>query len=110
LCLACLTPAYAGICNDPSNPDYLPDEAFRNPQDRTALRNKVEVVLQLIQRGDYAQALDKLENDILRKVDGCAASGAPDNDDWIVDCKYQEIVYQRVTRAIEALQVMLGEP
>ena len=95
--------------NDPSSPEYLPDAAFRNPQNRTALRNKVEAVLQMIQRGDYQQALDKLQNDILKKVDGCAVSGAPDSDDWIVDCTYQAIAYQRVTRAIEALRVILGE-
>jgi hypothetical protein len=27
-----------------------------------------------------------IQNDILRKTDGCVRSGAPDNNDWITDC------------------------
>jgi hypothetical protein len=66
------------------------------------------VALLMIDGGHYAQAVNMLENDVLKKVDGCAAKGAPDKDDWIVDCTYQEIVYQRVSRAIEALKTILS--
>lgn len=84
----------------------IPEQAFRNPNNRTALQNKVEVVLALIERGEFSQALKILQNDILRKVDGCARSNSPDKDDWIVDCRFQALVCQRVIGAIEALQAL----
>lgn len=94
----------SGIILDPSNPDYIPDVAFRNAKNRTALANKIEEVLLLIDLGAYAEALHKLQNDILPKTDGCAVSGAPDKNDWIVRCESQATVYQRIVRAIEALR------
>jgi hypothetical protein len=94
---------------DPSDPEYIPNRAFRSPSNRAALANKINIVLQMINRGAYAQALDKLQNDILKKVDGCAMSGVPDRDDWIIDSTYQRIANQRVTRAIGALEGLIRE-
>jgi hypothetical protein len=94
---------------DPSDPEYTPDRAFRNAKNRTALASKIEVVLLMIDGGQYAEAFNMLQNDVLKKVDGCAVKGAPDKDDWIVDCMYQQLIYQRVSRAIHALRVLPGE-
>jgi hypothetical protein len=46
-----------------------------------------------IQAGNYADSLGQLQTDILGKTDGCATSGAPDTDDWIVNCPDQVKVY-----------------
>lgn len=48
-------------------------------------------------------------NDPFTKTEGGAAAGAPDRDDWIIDCRSPQLIYQRVCRAIEALRVMLAE-
>jgi len=59
----------------------LPNSAFRNPSNRTPLRNKLREVQAKIARGtrcDLCQALSKLVHDVLPKMDG--ASPPPD---WI---------------------------
>jgi hypothetical protein len=94
---------------DRSDPEYIPDRAFRTPKNRTALANKIEVALLMIDGGHFAEALNMLENDVLRKVDGWAVKGAPDKDDWVVDCTYQQVLYQRVNRAMSALRMFLGK-
>jgi hypothetical protein len=48
-------------------------------------------------------ARDKLQNDILKKVDGCAINGAPDKNDWIKDCNSQSQVYQQILAVIQEL-------
>ena len=101
------TPALAGLDNAISNPSssrYLPDVAFRNKKNRTAAKNKIDVVIGMIDQGLYKQALEKLENDILQKTDGCAVSGTPDKNDWLIDCQYQTTIYNYVSDAIETLR------
>ncbi len=92
-----------GFLLDPADPNYIPDSAFRNATNRLELASTLQSVLQMIQRDESRHALDKLHDDILSKVDGCAATGAPDPDDWIVDCQHQALAYQRVIRAIAGL-------
>jgi len=68
------------------------------------LINKIEATLVMIEEGLYAEALDKLEHDILKKTDGYAETGAPDKTDWIVDCEAQAEVYPLIVYAIEFLE------
>lgn len=44
--------------------------------------------------------------------DGCAVSGAPDRNDWIVTCDAQQEVYATLVRNLEELVELLpaGEP
>ncbi len=91
------------------NPRYLPDAAFRNPNHRALLRDRIEVVLQWVRRGEYQNALNALQENVLEKMDGCARSGAPDQDDWIVGCAYQAMVYPLLLRAQEALEVLIAK-
>lgn len=81
----------------------LSPEVFKNPNMRNALTNKINAVLQLIDQGLYLDAIDKLENDILKKTDGCATVGAPDKNDWIKDCATQAQVYALIIEAIRLL-------
>jgi hypothetical protein len=62
----------------------LPSEALKGPasQRQNALHNKLVEVKQMIERGDYQGATNKLVNDIRAKADGSAGGT---NDDWIID-------------------------
>ena len=49
----------------------------------------------------YQGALNKLENDILAKTDGCAETGEPDKNDWIITCEGQDEIYPLIVETIE---------
>jgi len=76
---------------------------FKNPKNQNALTNKVNAVLAKIEIGLYQDALDKLENDISAKTNGCAETGSPDKNDWIENCVSQSLVYPLVIDAINLL-------
>jgi hypothetical protein len=80
---------------------------FKNGNMKNALTNKINAVLMDIDQGLYREALDKLQNDILRKTDGCATSGAPDKNDWLTDCAAQGEVYPLIRQAIDLLRTMI---
>jgi hypothetical protein len=83
----------------------LAPSAFKNKNMRETLTKKIVEVVVKIDNGLYAEALEKLENDILAKTDGCATEGKPDKNDWIIDCTSQGQVYPGLMNAI--LQLML---
>jgi YVTN family beta-propeller protein len=87
--------------------NLIDPSVLKNANLANVLTNKVNAALQLIDEGDYQQALDKLENDILNKTNGCADIGEPDNNDWIEDCDAQAQVYNLVVEAIDLLQGLL---
>lgn len=72
-----------------------------------ALTNKINAVLQDVDQGLYQQALDKLQNDILAKTDGCAKTGAPDKNDWLKDCSSQNQVYPLIIQTINLLKSLI---
>jgi beta propeller repeat protein len=87
----------------------LPAGALKNDNMRNALNNKLNAVIASIQAGDYASALQKLENDILKKTDGCAGSSppAPDANDWVKACGEQAVLYRLVLDAIAAVMALM---
>lgn len=86
----------------------LPDSAFKNANMRKALVNKLNAVIAGVDAGLYTDALEKLNDDILAKTDGCAASGAPDKNDWITVCpEAQGIVDPLVRTAIRIIEGLL---
>jgi len=80
---------------------------FKNPKNQNALTNKINAVLTKIEVGLYQDALDKLENDISAKTNGCAETGFPDKNDWIEDCESQSLVYPLVIEAINLLNNLI---
>jgi hypothetical protein len=58
-----------------------------------SLINKINAVLGIIDQENYGTALGKLENDILEHTNGCANTGGPDSNDWIITCEGQSQVY-----------------
>lgn len=86
----------------------LPPESLNNENSANALSNKIDATLAMIDQGLYEDALDKLQNDILKKTDGCASEeGIPDNNDWILTCEEQAIVYPLIQRTIELLMRLI---
>jgi hypothetical protein len=77
---------------------------FKNANMQKTFNNKLNAVIADIEAGNYAVALDKLQNDILGKTDGCANSGVPDNNDWIKNCASQGEVYPLILEVIEILR------
>lgn len=82
----------------------LPDTAFdQNPgQRRGVLVKQLESVRSKIEGGQTNAAIQKLENSIRGKADGCV--GGNPNNDWITDCAAQAVFIE----AIDALLAVLA--
>ncbi|MHC4112951.1 MAG: PKD domain-containing protein, partial [Planctomycetota bacterium] len=82
-------------------------EIFKNPNNKKALTNKLNAVIDKLENSEYQDALQKLESDVLRKTDGCALSGSPDKNDWIIDCSTQNIIYPLILDTIELIEQLI---
>ncbi len=90
-----------------SDPEVPIEDILKNANMQNALLNKLNAVIADIEAGNYADVLAKLQNDILKKTDGCANSGAPDKNDWVKDCDSQAIIYQAILDAITMVEALL---
>ncbi|MHC4357103.1 MAG: PKD domain-containing protein [Planctomycetota bacterium] len=77
----------------------LPTESLKNRNMKTPLINKINAVLNKVENGFCGEARDKLENDLLKKTDGCAEIGEPDRNDWFITCEAQDQVYSLIITA-----------
>ena len=85
----------------------LDDSYFNNPNNKNALTLKIIVVLKNYREDGYSESmLDKLRDDIFGKMDGCVPGGAPDQNDWIINCDAQQIIYPLITNAIDIFESM----
>ena len=73
--------------------ESLDPPVFKNRNMKNALINKSNVVMESIEMKRFPEALDKLQHDILEKMDGCVSQGNPDPNDWIIFCEAQNQVY-----------------
>jgi len=87
--------------------NLLPDESLKNKNLKNTLTNKINEVLAMVDEGLYVDAKDKLQNDILRKTNGCDEMGEPDKNDWITTCPEQGQVYPLIIQAIELLETLI---
>ncbi|MGR3220943.1 MAG: hypothetical protein ACUZ8H_14160 [Candidatus Anammoxibacter sp.] len=71
------------------------------------MTNKINVALDMINQGLYQEALDKLQNDLLAKIDGCNNNGEPDKNDWILMYTEQKQIYDLITEAINLINSQL---
>lgn len=74
--------------------------AFARPGLRAVLLSKLAVVRRILEVGASVGAREKLRHDLLAKTDGCALQGAPDANDWIVDCAAQRTVSDAIRQAL----------
>lgn len=86
----------------------LPPVTVKNESMTNALSNKINAVIANIEAGNYAVALGQLQNDILKKTDGVATIGRPDNNDWITDVETQLVVYPYVKSLIARVKALMG--
>jgi hypothetical protein len=85
----------------------LPEDAFKPPaeQRKIPLVNKLEEILVMIEGGRYQEAIDKLENDLLTKMDG--SLGGNPNNDWIIDPDAQGQLSDIINALITYLRSLL---
>lgn len=77
---------------------------FKNANMGDMLIAKLNAVIASIESRKYRSALNRLRNDIGRKMDGCSRRGKPDRNDWITDCSAQTLVYTSLVNAITAIK------
>ena len=92
---------YAALSTTPST-----NQVWKSPEMRAAMLNKLAVVSKDVQKGNYHAASNQLQNDVLTKMDGCARTGAPDSNDWIISAAAQGQVYPLVTYVIGELNLL----
>ena len=71
------------------------------------LIKELEVVKKQVIHGAYSGALEKLQNDIQKKTDGCVVSGAVDRNDWVTDCDSQEQLYWSINEIVVLLNILV---
>ena len=84
-----------------------PNSDLKNKNLQSPLTNKIAAVIQFISDGQFQEAIDKLENDVIGKTDGCAVSGNFDKNDWLTNCGAQVQVYPKLIDAIDLLEELL---
>jgi alpha-tubulin suppressor-like RCC1 family protein len=93
----------------------LPKDAFKNANMKNFLLIELNVVIATIDAGIYLPkfskfffelAIDQLQY-VMTETDGCANSGAPDKNDRIIKCMYQNMVYPLIWDAIDNLTPLL---
>ncbi len=87
----------------------LDPDTLKNKNMKNALLNKINAVQGMIAEGFYADVLDKLQNDILAKMNGCAETGEPDKNDWIITCEGQSVLYPLVIETIEYVKGLMNQ-
>ena len=92
----------------------LPENVFKNnaSQRITALNNKIEAIIEILSVAEsetdpaiqdelYLEAIDKLENDIMAKMDGCYGGNL--RNDWITDCATQAELFLMIGNIIDEI-------
>ena len=82
----------------------VPDADLGNVNMRTALRNRLASVANLLRGRAYLEAKAELTS-LLGKTDGCALRLVPDAGDWIKSCASQREPYAKVA----ALEVLVSQ-
>ena len=83
-----------------------PATAFKVKSHKKTLVNKIEAIRKQVANGAYSAALNKLKEDILKKMDGYL-SGAVDANDWINDLEAQKQLCSEI-QTIWIMLVLIG--
>ncbi len=81
----------------------LDPAVFSKSKKQGRLINKINRAIVQVDKDRYRKALRKIRS-ILKNTDGCAASGAPDKNDWIRDRVSQEEIYPLLKETIGYLE------
>lgn len=74
---------------------------YKNKNMQKTLAKKLTVVLENAEEGLFAEAYNKLQHDILGKLDGCGA--AADKNDWVICCAGQHSIRPLIEEAMYLL-------
>jgi surface protein len=87
--------------------DLDPDNDLRDPGEGRLLdlRDKVVEVGDKIYDDNFWGAIQKLRNDIRKKMDGCG--DVPDKDDWVINCDAQFLLQGFIDSLISDLEALL---
>ena len=88
----------------------LPPSAFRNVVLKNVMLIEFNAVPYTITVHDYAAALQLLQNVILPQTNGCATTGAPYRNDWIINCSDQSMVYTPLLNIIAEVKALEPPP
>lgn len=82
--------------------------AFKQPSAQRVLEQKLSVIRKQVDKGRYAEAPKKLQNDILSKMNGCIDSKAkaPAKNDWVRSCDVQKQLYWAVNEIVVLLKIV----
>ena len=86
--------------------EYQPDNVFKVKSHKNTLVNKIEAIKSQVAHGAYSAALNKLKEDVLKKMDGCL-SGAVGANDWIKDLGVEQQLCSEI-QVIWVILVLLG--
>lgn len=78
-------------------------DKFRNKNMQNTFTNKLNAVIQDISSGHYSEAISKMQNDILKKTNGCAETGSPSKTDWVITCAAQSSIYTKILQIISSI-------
>ena len=94
--------------NGLADSDYQADSKNKNKDEnnRQWFSKKVDALEANIEDELFEDALDNANN-ILRKVDGCENSSAPDRNDKILNCTAQGVIYPLVIELIDLLEELI---
>ncbi|GAB6909168.1 exported hypothetical protein [Desulfosarcina cetonica] len=82
------------------------NDLFKQPNAKRVITSKLNVVKKIIRNQEYNDALNKIENDLLSKIDGCKDFEVSDKNDWITDCELQSKIYWGVHEIMVLLQII----
>ncbi len=68
---------------------------------------KIGVIKKIIGLGYYSEALEKLQDDLLQKTDGCINTGFSDGNDWLKDCDQQDKLYWSIHEIVVLLKILV---
>ena len=54
---------------------------------------KIRLIVRMVDKGFYNQAVAVIQNHLLTKTDGFLTGGEPDKNDWISDTELQKKIY-----------------
>jgi hypothetical protein len=85
----------------------MPEDVFKASPMKLQLLRSLEFAYEAVGMARYRIALNRIEQSVLPKMDGCRLAGSPEKDDWILDCSAQGQVFPVILDIIDLLRNMM---
>jgi hypothetical protein len=87
--------------------DSVPSDSIMTPSERAALKSNVKKVQKMLGKGDYSKAYQKLQNDIIGKIEVCKNSDHPNAKDSLKDCDTRTMLHWAVNDIMVLLKILI---